>query len=274
MFQIGWFSTGRDEAAIQLFEYVQKAIKRGELLSGISYVFSNREPGENEQSDRFFTIVKQCDIPVSCLSYQKFKGIYSTEGESPGTSSLPEWRSQYDSRVRDLLKGHHADLVVLAGYMLIVSPELCQHFNMINLHPALPGGPTGTWQEVIWKLIENKAVESGVMMHRVTPELDRGPVVTFCRYKIKGNVFQQYWKEIDGKKLAEVRKSEREGNALFQKIREAGLMREFPLILYTIKAFSEGLIRFSDGNVVNQKGEPVQGYDLTEEIDKDIAQVS
>jgi phosphoribosylglycinamide formyltransferase-1 len=46
---------------------------------------------------------------------------------------------------------------------------------MINLHPAAPGGPTGTWQEVIWQLIEGRAVETGVMMHLVTPELDRGP---------------------------------------------------------------------------------------------------
>ncbi|GAH59253.1 unnamed protein product, partial [marine sediment metagenome] len=43
-----------------------------------------------------------------------------------------------------------------------------QRYNMVNLHPAAPGGPTGTWQEVIWQLIENKAEETGVMMHLVT----------------------------------------------------------------------------------------------------------
>ena len=55
------------------------------------------------------------------------------------------------------LQGFHPDLCVLAGYMLIVGEEMCQRYNMINLHPAAPGGPTGTWQEVIWQLIDSKA---------------------------------------------------------------------------------------------------------------------
>ena len=47
-------------------------------------------------------------------------------------------------------------VLVMAGYMLIVSPAMCRRFAILNLHPALPGGPTGTWQEVIWRLLDER----------------------------------------------------------------------------------------------------------------------
>ena len=37
------------------------------------------------------------------------------------------------------------DLSLLAGYMLIISPEMCRRYPLINLHPAAPDGPKGTW---------------------------------------------------------------------------------------------------------------------------------
>jgi hypothetical protein len=76
---------------------------------------------------------------------------------------------------------------------------MCLRYNMINLHPAAPGGPAGTWQEVIWQLIRTGAHKTGVMMHLVTPELDRGPVVTYCIFSIRGSTpFDGYWQEIEG----------------------------------------------------------------------------
>ena len=60
---------------------------------------------------------------------------------------------------------------------------------MINLHPAAPNGPDGTWQEVIWKLIEQRADHSGVKIHLVTEELDRGPTIAYCRYPIHSPAF-------------------------------------------------------------------------------------
>jgi len=71
--------------------------------------------------------------------------------------------------------------------MLIVSEELCQKYDMINLHPAPPGGPTGSWQEVIWTLIQNKADTAGAMIHLVTPELDRGPALATASSLLRVN---------------------------------------------------------------------------------------
>ncbi len=264
---IGWFSTGRDEAARKLLQIVQDNIFQGEIKGKIIFVFSNREPGEAEETDLFFNLVHSYKIPLITFSYRRFKNLKSTE-KSNEAGSLPSWRLEYDREVMKLLRLFSPELCVLAGYMLIVGHEMCQQYNMINLHPAAPGGPTGSWQEVIWKLIESKAEKSGVMMHLVTPELDRGPVVTYCTYSIRGEPFDKYWQEIEKYPVSQVKAEQGEKNTLFQLIRKHGLVREFPLIVSTLKAFGEGKIKIEAGNVVNDHGKLISGYDLTQEIDR------
>lgn len=258
---IGWFSTGRDKAARDLLAVVKNSIEKGELKAEISFVFSNREPGETEESDLFFKLVRGYHIPLICFSSKRF--------ESPGGHKYlsPQWRLEYDREVMRRLEGSLPNLCVLAGYMLIVGPEMCQKYPMINLHPAAPGGPTGTWQEVIWKLMGTGATETGLMMHLVTPELDKGPPVTFATFPIRGGAFAPYWREIIGYSLEEIKEEWGEDNSLFKTIRAHGLAREFPLIVATLKAFSQGKVRIERDKIVDVKGEAISGYELTSEID-------
>ena len=267
MYRLGWFSTGRDKAARDLFEAAQSRTKSGEIKAEIAFVFSNREPGESGESDRLFKMVAGYKTPLICCSYEKFKARRGEAGSQGG--ALPSWRLDYDREVMERLKGFHPDLCVLAGYMLIVGEEMCQRYNMINLHPAAPGGPAGTWQEVIWQLIKNRAEETGVMMHLVTPELDKGPPVTFCTYSVRGEPFDRYWTEIQEKPVGEIMREQGENNYLFQLIRQHGLAREFPLIISTLKAFSQGKIRISlEKQVVDAEGRPIKGYNMTDEINE------
>jgi len=262
---IGWFSTGRDEAARQLLQVVYQKIRSGDIKGKIVFTFSNREPGEDEESDLFFELVRSYKIPLICFSSQKFKDLPDITSKA-----LPEWRLEYDHEVMKRLGGFHPDLCVLAGYMLIVGKEMCRRYDMINLHPAVPGGPKGSWQEVIWTLIENKASQSGVMMHLVTPELDSGPVITYCTYPIRGESFDNYWRELDGRSVAEIKKEQGEKNALFQLIRRHGLAREFPLITSTLKAFSQGEIKIEAGKLFDRKGSPISGHNLSDEVNRAI----
>lgn len=75
MLNIGWFSTGRDEAARQLLQTVQDSIRSGDINRRISFVFSNREPGETNEGDMFFELVRSYRIPLVCLSHKKFKQV-------------------------------------------------------------------------------------------------------------------------------------------------------------------------------------------------------
>ena len=181
--------------------------------------------------------------------------------------TVPPWRLDYDREILKRLDAFQPDLCVLAGYMLVVGPELCSRYNMINLHPAAPDGPKGTWQEVIWHLIETKADKTGVMMHLVTPELDRGPVVAYCTFSIRGKAYDKLWVEVERSPEGSP-ESKTAKESLFNTIRQHGLAREFPLITTTIKAFSEGKIKITPGKkVFDSQGKPITGYDLTKEID-------
>ncbi len=273
MLDLGWFSTGRDEAARLLLQTVYQHIQSGNIPARLSFVFSNREPGESEQSDLFFKLVESYGIPLVCLSSKQFqkKLADKIEGTDPETG-LPLWRLEYDRQVMRLLQGFKPDLCVLAGYMLIVGNEMCRQYNMINLHPAKPGGPKGTWQEVIWKLIEDKAKETGVMMHLVTPQLDSGPVVTYCTFPIIGGQFDRLWQKLDNRSVADITREEGEQNELFQLIRQHGVARELPLIVTTLKALAEKKIAIKDGAVLDDQGRQIAGYDLTAEVNRMVQQ--
>jgi phosphoribosylglycinamide formyltransferase-1 len=246
---------------------VNDSIKRGEISAELAFVFCTCDPGETEESDLFIKLVGDYHIPLICFSYQKYRKARGEPNPAP-SEPMPQWRLDYDREVMKRLQGFSPDLCVLAGYMLITGPEICRRYNMINLHPATPGGPAGTWQEVIWKLIDSQARETGVMMHLVIPELDKGPPVAYGTFPIRGKPFDKYWPAV--KRLPPDSPQGKEArNSLFKLIRKHGLAREFPLIVATIKAFSQGKIRITkDKKVVDAESKPIRGYDLTEEIDK------
>ncbi len=274
MFKIGWFSTGRDPAGRELLVEAHDRIQDGTIPGKISFVFSNREDGEFEQSDLFFDLVRSYGYPLIQFSSSTFKPEMRAEGRKD-EGILKQWRREYDREIVKRLGGHEMDLGVLAGYMLIVGDEMCKVCDMINLHPAAPDGPKGTWQEVIWELLEKRADRTGVMLHLVTEELDRGPVITYCVFPIVGGDLEPLWRDFDARLRSEtvgdIAKKDGEGNLLFAEIRRLGFIRELPLIVHTLRVFAEEEVRIEDGTVVVQ-GRPVPGgHDLSEAIDKAVS---
>ncbi|MBI2918069.1 MAG: phosphoglycerate transporter [Chloroflexi bacterium] len=264
--RIGWLSTGRDEAARDLLRVVRSAMDTGDISGRLEFVFCNREPGESAESDRFIELVNGYTIPLVCLSGRRFWREHGA-GEPYAGAAPPPWRLRYDEEVLRLLSGFPHDLVVMAGYMMITSPLLCQQMTMINLHPALPNGPKGTWQEVVWQVIEAQAPASGVMMHLVTPELDRGPAIAYCAYSLRGEEMDPLWRQAGDRTGTGLQAAGGESLPLFQAVRRRGLAREFPLIVATIKAFGEGRFRVESGQVVDERGQPRPPVDLTAEVE-------
>ncbi len=251
-YRIGWFSTGRDKAARDLLTAIYEAIRKDEIKAGLSFVFCNRVFGESEESDIFLRMVEDYGINlISCSSKAFRPGIRKKGRRDP--EALVKWRTEYHDEVERTLAGYAPDLNVLAGYMLIASSKMCERLDMINLHPAEPGGPSGTWQEVIWKLIGSNAASSGVMIHLVTRELDGGPSVTYCTFPIQGPAFHTLWddlhRRLETKGLGEIIDGDGERNGLFMEIRKHGFMREMPLLVQTIKAFADGRVRIEDKKI-------------------------
>ena len=257
MLNLGWFSTGRGPGSRALLSTVQEAIADGRIQARISFVFSNRAPGEAEGSDQFFALANSLGLTVIHRSSRAFRRQW--------TGDPTQCRPAYDKEVADLISPFSPDLCVLAGYMLIVSPALCRDFSMINLHPAAPNGPDGTWQDVIGQLIEQRATHSGVKIHLVTEELDRGPTIAYCRYPIHSPAFDDLWQEADLASVDNLRQRYGEDLALFKAIRSAGVKRELPLLVETLATLSRGEAQITPDN-------PSPPLDLTAKIESAIKQ--
>jgi phosphoribosylglycinamide formyltransferase-1 len=249
-FRFGWFSTGRDLAARQLLLAAGERMAEGFISGEISFVFCDRERGEAEQSDLFLDLAEKLGLQAITFPSRRFKPELRQQDRE-------RWRAEYHQRVMERIAPYEHDLIVLAGYMLILSPEMCRRYPMINLHPALPGGPTGVWEEVIEKLIRERAETTGAMMHLVTPELDRGPVVAYYAFPIQGGDFDYLWGEASAGR-----------GPLFWLIRQEGVRREIPLIVLTLKALAEGRIQIKAGKVLDNRGKEIKGFSLTQEVEE------
>ena len=86
-------------------------------------------------------------------------------------------REQFDAALQAVVDGYAPDLVVLAGFMRILTPPFVEHYagRMLNIHPSLlplfPGMATHR------QALEAGVTEHGATVHFVTAELDHGPAV-------------------------------------------------------------------------------------------------
>ena len=86
-------------------------------------------------------------------------------------------RETFDSALRDTIDSYRPDLVVLAGFMRIFTPEFTRHYEgrMLNIHPSLL--PKYQGLNTHRRAIEAGDTEHGVTVHFVTAELDGGPPI-------------------------------------------------------------------------------------------------
>jgi folate-dependent phosphoribosylglycinamide formyltransferase PurN len=160
------------------------------------------------------------------------------------------------------------DIVVMAGYMLIIGTPELEHMEIVNIHPALPWGPRGTWQEVIHQLISERSQEQGIMIHLVTKELDRGPVISFCRFSLQGPGWESLWKSWDCEITEESTREVRENHGLFTAIRQYGEIRELPLLKSAIRELAFGNITIKNKKIFSGGSLLENGVDLTQQIEQ------
>lgn len=272
MLRLGWFSTGRGPGSRNLLKEVMDRKADGSLDVSMSFVFCNwdnkEEPNpRGEQRAMFFDMVEGYGIPLVTESWKTFRpDLWDTDQVA--------WRDEYGKRLRERTSDYPFDLGILAGYMLWVDDETCEKYDLLNLHPALPDGPKGTWQEVIWQLIRERADRQGAMMHICTPDWDRGDALTYCGFPIKGEGYDHLWDALDKKlekaTLEEIIAAEGVKEPLFAKIREEGAKRELPLIVQTIKQFAEGRVRMEGKRLFSGDRRLEEPFDLSKEVDADV----
>lgn len=96
-------------------------------------------------------------------------------------------RAEYDSALAQCIDAYQPDLVVLAGFMRILTTEFVNryHRRMLNIHPSLL--PKFKGLRTHQRALDAEESEHGASVHFVTPELDGGPVVVQSTTKILQN---------------------------------------------------------------------------------------
>ena len=92
----------------------------------------------------------------------------------------PEWNNE--EKIKALFKGYHINAVVLAGFMRLIPPFLIRMFpgRIFNIHPALLpdfGGKGMYGMHVHRAVLESGAEKSGITVHRVNEEYDKGHIL-------------------------------------------------------------------------------------------------
>ncbi|MEE3650840.1 MULTISPECIES: phosphoribosylglycinamide formyltransferase [unclassified Brenneria] len=146
--------------------------KRGRIKGKIAAVFSNNPeaPGLQRAQD--------AGIPTHVVSPEEFAD-----------------RDAYDAAMAQEIEQYEPELIVLAGYMRILSPAFVAQFagKMLNIHPSLlpkyPGLHTHR------KALENSDGVHGASVHFVTDELDGGPLILQAKVPVFSDDTEESLKE-------------------------------------------------------------------------------
>ncbi|MFT4629264.1 MAG: phosphoribosylglycinamide formyltransferase-1 [Arenicella sp.] len=96
-------------------------------------------------------------------------------------------RLEFDRALIDKIDSLKPDLLILAGFMRILTTEFVEHYHnrLINIHPSLLPKYPGT--DTHQRALEANDEWHGVSIHFVVPEVDAGPIIAQGRFQIKAD---------------------------------------------------------------------------------------
>jgi len=109
-------------------------------------------------------------------------------------SSTYKNREEFDEVLVQAIKKADVDLVVLAGFMRILTPVFTKQVKSINLHPSLLPRHKGV--NAIEKSFSDEHKEGGVSVHYVNDELDGGEIILQREISKEGLSFDEYYEKI------------------------------------------------------------------------------
>ena len=140
------------------------ATNNGQIDGKICCVLSNKEEA--------FGLVraKEANIPTIVIEHQNF-----------------ETREKFETAILESLKSYQIDLIVLAGFMRILSPVLIKPYlgKLMNIHPSLL--PKYPGLDTHQKVIDNQDTQHGVTIHFVDETLDGGQICAQSIMKVESN---------------------------------------------------------------------------------------
>jgi phosphoribosylglycinamide formyltransferase-1 len=156
------------------------------------------------------------------------KGLITAASMGIATASLSPKsfadRSQFDAALAALIEGHKPQLVILAGFMRILTPLFTQRFagRLLNIHPSVLPKYPGLHTHL--RALEAGDNEHGASVHFVTEELDGGPVIIQAHVPVLADDTE---------------------TSLAQRV----LQQEHRIYPEAIRLFASGRLRYADNNV-------------------------
>jgi phosphoribosylglycinamide formyltransferase-1 len=111
------------------------------------------------------------------LVFAREHGIATAVVDHRGFSEQPQPREAFDAALMAEIDRHQPSLVVLAGFMRILTPGFVAHYEgrLINIHPSLL--PAFPGLHTHQRALDEGCRFAGATVHRVTAELDHGPIL-------------------------------------------------------------------------------------------------
>ena len=165
------------------------AIHEKQVNAMISVVISNRENAFILERARNY------NVPTFFISHRRKK------------------REKFDAEITTVLKNYNVDLILLIGFMRILSDTFCREWRdqILNVHPSLlPKYAGGMDMNVHEEVLRNNDKETGCTIHFVTDQVDRGPILIQKKCNVKPN---------DTAQSLKTKVQDLEGNAFLEAIR-------------------------------------------------------
>jgi len=127
------------------------------------------------------------------LERARMHGIPAVFVDSKGKT-----REQFDQEVLKVLESYKPDLILLIGYMRILSPQFVQAYKnrIMNVHPSLlPAYAGGMDLDVYRAMLKNKETVGGITVHFVDEGVDSGQIIVQKKYKIEQDDSPETMKE-------------------------------------------------------------------------------
>ena len=132
------------------------SINKKELVAEVAVVISNKKGAY------ILKRAEQNKIPSVFLSHKGLK------------------RKVFDRKITNILKKNSVELILLIGFMRVLSSDFCQEWRdrLINVHPSLlPKYAGGMDSSIHEEVIKNGEKETGCTIHFVTEDVDGGPIL-------------------------------------------------------------------------------------------------
>ncbi len=223
-YKLGILTSLNDDDAPELLRTIDNAISDGTIQAEVPIVFCDKKEGEDARVDSRIQTVRDLKHlnKLASLSPEDVDAERYQAARIEGSDSvlMNVFRKQYDEAAMFALPS--ADSFLNVGYMRIITDTMHDNLDIANLHPGIPKiGPIGMWRKVMAEQAERplkyligmdddelrehllttlnvSANKAGGMIHIVTKEMDRGPVIAWYEFPLTTRPLQQSWINVVG----------------------------------------------------------------------------